>query len=123
MRAPPHTCVTSGRHVGATAAGDIALRLCGPADCRGNVTLKSESRIASRWLERGRPRTVTLARRPFALAADGRAEVILRLSQEHLALLRRMGSMRTVARVATAERRTARAVTVHAPARRRSARR
>ena len=123
MRTRPEVSVTTGRHVRARATGEIALKLSGPAGCRGTVTLRSNRRIASRWLERGRPRAVTLGRRPFALTADGRAEVTLRLSPEHVALLRRMGSMRAVARVATAESRTARAVTVHAPARRRSVRR
>ncbi len=117
MQAGPDLCITTGRHLGATADGEIALALRGPGGGRGVVTLKSARRIPSRWLERGRPRIVTLARRRFTIPADGCSEVTLRLSPEHLALLRRMGSMRAVARVATAESRAAKAVTLHAPAR------
>ena len=123
MRVHPAARVTTGRHVRATADGRLALTLRGPSGCRGIVTLKSERRIASRWLERGRPRVVTLAKRPFELPPDGRIEVCLRLSAEHLALLRRMGSIRAVARVVTAVSRDATAVTIHAPARRGTGRR
>ena len=120
MRADPNACVTTSRHVRATAEGELGLTLSGPAGARGTVTLKTQRRVASRWLERGRPRMLTLARSPFALPAGGRTRVILRLSPEHLALLRRMGSMRAVARVTTAESRAAKAVSIHAPARRTS---
>lgn len=119
MRAGPDLRISMGRHLGVTTEGEVALTLRGPGGGRGTVTLKSERRIPSRWLERGRPRVVTLGRRRFTLSADGCSEVTLRLSPEHLALLRRMGSLRAVARVATAESRTAKAVTIHAPARRR----
>ena len=123
MRAGRDLCVSAGRHLSATTEGEIALTLRGPGGGRGTVTLKSERRIPSRWLERGRPRVVTLARRSFTLPANGRTKVLLRLSPEHLALLRRMGSIHAVARVVTAESRAARAVTIHAPARRRAVRR
>jgi hypothetical protein len=119
MGARPAVCIASGRHLGATADGEVTLTLSGPAGSRGTVTLKSERRIPSRWLERGRPRVVTLARRTFALPAAGRAEVALRLPAEQEALLHRMGSVRAVARITTADSHTARAVTLHAPARRR----
>ena len=115
----PAVCITADRHLGVTAEGEVALTLSGPGGSRGTVTLKSERRISSRWLESGRPRVVTLARRPFTLPAGGRTELVLRLPPKHLALLRRMGSIHAVARVATANSRSAKAVTVHAPARRR----
>ena len=118
MRAGPDLRIATGRHLGATTEGEIALTLRGRGGDRGTVTLKSERRIPSRWLERGRPRVVTLARRRFSLSSDGGCELTLQLSPEHLALLRRMGSLRAVARAATAESRTAKAVTIHAPARR-----
>jgi hypothetical protein len=114
--------IIAGRHVGATADGEVALTLRGPAGCEGIVTLKSERRVASRWLERGRPHVVTLARRRFRLPADGCSELILKLSPEHLALLRRMGAIAAVARVDTANAHAAKGVIVHAPARRRPAR-
>ena len=117
MRAGPGLRITTGRHLDATAEGEIALVLRGHAGDRGTVTLKSERRIPSRWLERGRPRVVTLARRRFAIPADGCSELTLRLSPEHMALLRRMGSTRAVVRVATSESRAAKAVTIHAPSR------
>jgi hypothetical protein len=123
MGARPALCITTGRHLGATGGGEVSLTLAGPAGCRGTVTLKSERRIPSRWLERGRPRVVTLARQAFELPASGRAKVVLRLPPEQEALLHRMGSIHAVARVTTAETRTGKAVTIHAPRRRRSGRR
>ena len=120
MGARPAVCIATGRHLGATAEGEVSLTLAGPAGCRGTVALKSERRIPSRWLERGRPRVVTLARCAFELPADGRAQVVLRLPPEHEALLHRMGSIHALARVTTAQTRTAKAVTIHAPARQRS---
>ena len=119
MGARPAVCIATGRHLGATADGEVSLTLSGPAGSSGTVTLKSERRISSRWLERGRPRVVTLARRTFALPAAGRAEVVLRLPPQQEALLHRMGSIHAVALVATADTHTARAVTLHAPAGRR----
>lgn len=123
MGARPAVCITTGRHLGATAGGEVSLTLSGPPGSRGTVTLKSERRVPSRWLERGRPRVVTLARRAFELPVAGRAEVVLRLPPEQDALLHRMGSIRAVARVTSADAHTARAVTIHAPARRRAGRR
>ncbi len=123
MRSGPAVRIATSQHVGATAEGEIALALSGPGGSRGIVTLKSERRIAGRWLERGRPRVVTLARRRFTLPAEGRSELILRLSPQHLALLRRIGAIRAVARVTTAQSRDAKAVTVHAPQRRTKSRR
>lgn len=123
MRSGSDLCVTASRHLSATTEGEVALTLRGPGGARATVMLKSERRIPSRWLERGRPRVVTLARRSFTLPANGRAKVLLRLSPEHLALLRRMGSIHAVARVVTSDSRTGKAVTIHAPARRSPARR
>jgi hypothetical protein len=120
MGARSAVCITGARHVGATAAGEIVLTLSGPGGCEGTVTLKSGRKIASRWLERGRPRVVTLARQPFVLPEEGCTELSLRLSPQHLALLRRMGAIHAVARVESAESHAAKAVTVHAPARRRA---
>jgi hypothetical protein len=117
MGARPAVCITTGRHLGATAEGEVSLTLAGPAGCRGAVTLKSERRIPSRWLERGRPRVVTLATRAFELPAAGRAELVLRLPPGQEALLHRMGSIHAVARVATEDTHTGKAVTIHAPAR------
>jgi hypothetical protein len=123
MGARPAVCIVTGRHLGATAEGEVSLTLAGPAGCRGTVTLRSERRISSRWLERGRPRVVTLARRAFELPASGRAKVVLHLPPEQEALLHRMGSIHAVARVATPEAHAGKAVTIHAPHRRRSGRR
>jgi hypothetical protein len=123
MEARPAVCITSRRHLAATAEGEVSLTLRGPPGSRGDVTLKSQRKIASRWLERGRPRVVTLARSAFELPAEGRARVVLRLPPEQEALLHRMGSIHAVARVATAGTSTRTAVAIHAPARRRSGRR
>jgi hypothetical protein len=112
--------ITTTGHVRATAAGEIVLTLYGPGGCRATVTLKSARRIPSRWLERGRSRVVTLARRRVTLPASGRLELTLRLRPEHLALLRRMGTIRAVARVEAAQSRSRTAVIVHAPARRKT---
>jgi hypothetical protein len=108
--------ITTTGQVRATDAGEIALTLRGPGGCRAAVTLKSQRRIPSRWLERGRARCVTLARRAVTLPPAGHVELILRLKPEHLALLRRMGAIRAVARVETAQSRSRTAVIVHAPA-------
>jgi hypothetical protein len=109
--------ITTTGHVRVTAAGEIALTLCGPAGCRATVTLKSARRIPSRWLERGRSRVVTLARRRVTLPPSGRLELTLRLRPEHLALLRRMGMIRAAARIETAHSRSRTALALHAPAR------
>jgi hypothetical protein len=109
-------------HVRARGTGEIALTLTGPGEARATVTLRSQRRIPSRWLERGRPRVVTLARRAVTLPPAGRTRVILRLKPEHLALLRRMGAIRAVAGVETARSRSRTAVVVHAPARRKARR-
>jgi len=107
--------ITTTGHVRATAAGEIALTLYGPAGCRATVTLKSARRIPSRWLEHGRSRVVTLGRCRVTLPPSNRLELTLRLRPEHLALLRRMGTIRAVARVETAQSRFRTAVLVHAP--------
>jgi hypothetical protein len=49
------------------------------------------------------------------LPPSNRLELTLRLRPEHLALLRRMGTIRAVARVETAQSRFRTAVLVHAP--------
>jgi len=117
MRAGPDLRISMGRHLGVTTEGEIALTVRGPGGGRGTVTLKSERRIPSRWLERGRSRIVTLARRRVTLPPSGRRELTLRLRAEHLALLRRMGMIRAVARIETAHSRSRTALALHAPAR------
>jgi hypothetical protein len=107
--------ITTG-HVRATKAGEIALKLTGPAGTTASLTLRSQRRIPSRWLERGRPRVVTLARRRVTLPG----KVTLRLKPEDFALLRRMGSIRAVARVETPQSRSRTAIVIHAPARRKA---
>ena len=112
--------IATGRHLEASAEGDIRLEVSGPGGCAGTLVLRSERPISSRWLERGRPRVVVLARAQFTLPAGGRAEVLLRLSPAHLALLRRMGTIRAVAHAVTADSHAAAAVTVRAHPRRRA---
>ena len=109
--------VTSDRHVRATASGGLALTISGPSGQRATVTLTSQRRIPSRWLERGRPRVVTLGRREFVLSGEGRARVVLRLSPQHLALLRRMAAVTAVARVTADGSSSATEIIVHAPRR------
>ncbi len=112
--------IATGRHLEASAEGDIRLEVSGPGGSRGTLALRSERPISSRWLERGRPRVVVLARAQFTLPPGGRAEVLLRLSPAHLALLRRMGTIRAVAHAVTADSHAAAAVTVRAHPRRRA---
>ena len=126
MAAPPfELLITSGPHLRATRGGDVRLELrCagGAPGCHGTVSIRSARRVPSRWLTRGRPRLVTLAKVSFALPTDGAATVTLRLSDENLALLRRMQTIRVVARATAADRAgnavsAARALRLHAPSR------
>ncbi len=121
MRPDSAVRIVTRRHVEATAEGEIRLAVTGPGGCAGTLVLRSERPIGSRWLERGRPRVVTLARGQFTLEADGHAEVILRLAPAHLALVRRMGAIRAVAHVVTTGGHAAAGVTVHGQPRRKAA--
>lgn len=112
--------ISSSGHVSANRAGELTLTLCGPGGCRETLTLKSQRRIPSRWLERGRPRFVTLGRCVVTLPPSGRAKVVVRLRPEHLAMLRRMRAIHAVAHVETAQARSRTAIVVHAPARRKA---
>ena len=123
---PPALRVLSGSHVRATAAGDVRLtvRYVGedPRGCRVKLSLQSARRVPSRWLSRGRPRVVTLGTRTFTALPGADTRVDIRLAKEQLALLRRMQTIRAVARATPvgpgAERASARtAVSVHAPLR------
>jgi hypothetical protein len=110
--------IVTTRHLRATAAGEIPLTLTGPTGCRATLTLRSQRRIPSRWLARGRSRVVTLARRQVTLPT----RVVLSLKPEQLALLRRMGTIRAVAVVETPQSRSRTAVAIHAPTRRKRGR-
>jgi hypothetical protein len=108
-------------HVRATARGTVTLRLRAAGDWRGTLELTSARRISSRWLSRGRPRTVRLGRQPFAVR-NGESAVTLRLSAEQLALLRRMQTMQIAVRVTATDAtgrstRAGRLMRLHAPAR------
>jgi hypothetical protein len=109
-------------HVRASPRGIVTLRLRVPGERRGTLELRSAGRIPSRWLARGRPRFVRLGLRSFA-GRDEEVVVTIRLSDEHLALLRRMQTMQVVARVTAMDERgrrvrASRLLRLHAPARR-----
>jgi hypothetical protein len=123
----PTLRILSRAHVRATAAGDVRLvvRYLGddPGGCRVKLSLQSARRIPSRWLSRGRPRVVTLGTQVFTARAGAETPVVVSLSQENLALLRRMQTIRAVARATPIEPGVRRAsaripVSVHAPVRR-----
>jgi hypothetical protein len=118
--------VLSGPHLRAGADGDLAFQVscCGAATagCRVVVTVKSQRRISSRWLARGRSRIVSLARRKVTLPSGSRTTVTVRLSGENLALLHRMQTIRAIVRVTATDEAghvttASRLIRLHAPAR------
>ena len=108
-------------HVRATPEGIVTLRLRAAGEWRGTLELASARRISSRWLSRGRPRIVRLARRALVLH-DGDNVVTVRLPAAQLALLRRMQSLQIAVGVPATDdagrhARAARLMRLHAPAR------
>jgi hypothetical protein len=119
MIAEPHLLV--GSHARATPDGSIAFTLRAPPGALCSVTLRSARQIPSRWLGRA-PRRVRLGTRTFTMPAAGEATVTIRLSAEHLALLRRMQWLRAVVRATATDDTgqvtcTGRPVILHAPPR------
>ena len=119
--------ILSGPHLRVSCDGDLALQLrcsgAAPAGCLAVVSLKSERRISSRWLRRGRSRTVSLARRKLTLPSGKRTTATVRLSRENLALLRRMQTIRAIVRVTASDEAghvttVSKLISLHAPQRR-----
>jgi hypothetical protein len=111
-------------HVRATPEGTVTLRLRAAGEWRGTLELASARRVSSRWLSRGRPRIVRLARRALVLH-DGDNVVTVRLPAAQLALLRRMQTLQIVVRVTATDdtgrrARASRLMRLHAPARARA---
>lgn len=108
-------------HIRATPRGTVTLRMRAAGEWRGTLELVSARRVPSRWLSRGRPRTIRLGRMAFVIH-DGESAVTVRLSAEHLALLRRMQTLQIAVRATATDdtgrsARASRLMRLHAPAR------
>jgi hypothetical protein len=108
-------------HVRATPEGAVTLRLRAAGAWRATLELTSARRVSSRWLTRGRPRTVRLARRTLTVH-DGDNTVTVQLPTAQLALVRRMQSLQIAVRVTATDAagrraRASRLMRLHAPAR------
>ena len=128
-RTPLVLRIVTGSHVRATAAGGLTLRLSclggEPSGYRCKLSLKSARKVPSRYLGRGRSRVVSFGTRPFTLHSGAGAAVIVRLSTDNLALLRRMQTIRVIAQATATDRAghvttVSRMLSLHAPRRRRA---
>ena len=124
---PPDLRLLITPHVRASGDGDVEFLLRAPPGASCTVILTSSRRISSRWLGRP-PRIVRLGTRHLSVPAGGEATVRFRLSADHLALLRRMQTMRVTAQVGALDARghasrARRSFSIHAPHRAAAARR
>ena len=102
-----------GEHLRTTPDGRLVLRLSGSGPA--TVTLRSSRPVPPRWLGSARPRPVQFGMRKIDLRPEAVTTVILRLSDDHLALIHRMQSIRATIRVQTREGVRTRRVSLHPP--------
>lgn len=116
--APP-VRILAGPHLRATPDGHVLLRIRGGAG-PATVTLSSARPLTPRWLGGVRARVVRLGQRDVPLRRGVVTTVTLQLSKDHVALLRRIRTLRVTIRVATGDHVQRRRTNLHAPARKRS---
>jgi hypothetical protein len=109
--------VVGSAHVRPRPDGSFSLQVRGRGPAL--VIVGSARRIGTRWLGGPRPRLVRLGLRRAELTPGRTATVAFRLSEDHLALLRRMQTVRATVSVTTPAGACRRRIYLHAPARQR----
>ena len=110
-----------GGHVRAAADGRVVMHVRG-GDGPATVTLSAARPIAPRWLGGTRARIVRFGRQELCLNPGAETTINLRLTKHHLALLRRMQTIRATVRIEAGRDSRRRRIVLHAPPKRRPAR-